>query len=214
MKITITRKQYRTAGAGLLLLVSGALAIPSHAAAITLACNDPNARTNYPEGPDGTYQCTIQNTWQNTYYVQKQDARTTATFEWAGGKKDDKQDVAIFDSFSWGTCGGTIPGQKSGGDPVQCTFTINFKTDELVDPGGEIDNSDKGVWKLKVSVEVSRLKTGGGDYAEDLLAASASNISVADPGAVPEPSSFYLFTAGCLLVSVARVRLTCVAARL
>jgi hypothetical protein len=204
-----TNRRYCSATFGLLALACCALAGPARASQITLNCADPNARPVYPEGPLGSNQCTIFNQTQSQLELvlvpRDGEAATQAQIVKVDGEADD---FAGNPTFNFGLCAtGGIPAShivnKARVDG-QCTFTVNFVTDEPGAPGlppelGTEDN-DKTTWRLDVFVHADK------NAGELVNTASASAfIVVGDPGQVPEPTSFVLIASGCLLILVSRV---------
>jgi hypothetical protein len=157
------------------------------------------------EGTLGSHQCTIFNQSQNQLELvlaatDPNDA-SHATITRVSGEADD---FAGSPSFDWGACAGGIPAQhivdKAHVDG-QCTFTVNFVTDEPGDPKPETtpEDFDQTTWGLFVFVHADKKP---GEF--DQRAGGTALIVVGDAGTVPEPTSFALVASGCLLLLVSR----------
>jgi hypothetical protein len=201
-----TNRRYCSATFGLLALACCALAGPARASQITLNCADPNARPVYPEGPLGSNQCTIFNQTQSQLELvlvpRDGEAATQAQIVKVDGEADD---FAGNPTFNFGLCAtGGIPAShivnKARVDG-QCTFTVNFVTDEPGDPKPETtpEDFDQTTWGLFVFVHADKKP---GEF--DQRAGGTALIVVGDAGTVPEPTSFALVASGCLLLLVSR----------
>jgi len=134
--------------------------------------------------------------------VARDDAAATqAQIVKVDGEADD---FAGNPTFNFGACGtGGIPPSHVV-DRVrvdgQCTFTVNFVTDEPGPPEVGKEDNDKTTWRLDVFVHADK-------RAGELVntASASAFIVVGDAGTVPEPTSFALIAMGGLLVCLPRV---------
>jgi hypothetical protein len=204
-----TPKQFCSTTTGMFLLASCVLMGQARASQITLSCADPNARAVYLEGTPGSNQCTIFNQTQSQLelvLVARDDAAATqAQIVKVDGEADD---FAGNPTFNFGSCAtGGIPAShvvdKAHVDG-QCTFTVNFVTDEPGAPGAPpetgTEDTDKTTWRLDVFVHADK---SPGQLVN--TASASALIVVGDAGTVPEPTSFALVAIGCLLLLVSRV---------